>query len=415
MLSMTARHVPIVVKVHTPWPCGLWRTRKKKTTSRCPFPLGPAPTTPPPLHQSQSCADAASPAIGGGTAHAVGFPSLSFAPQTNCTLRGSGGCHRADLSVGWTAIELLTIVAPGCLLPSRILPSHVSPNIHSVRPSPRSTEPAPSAPVQPSVRSKMAVQAASGVTFVTGCWSSAALERFGQKSERGTKMASDRTSSRPRHRCTLRPIFTAAPPRVGQKGDQVGQVLLRELLIETGRHHRYGARPHLFDLVAGHADGFGRARHENDLAARIIAHQAVVRLARLRHDLGRLKAPHKARARIENGFEQVSLGSNLADVSEVGADVAPLVAELVARRDGDGRAGEDLLPSPHVPLVDQRQHVRDLLPLFLDVDVDQTIELLGPRVHRRRLLLDPQLDRVDPQRPQSGRRLAPGNHIEANR
>src|SRR5580704_13040610 len=297
---MTAKLVPTVVKAQTPFPCGLRRTRKKETINRRPLPSRVTPTTPPPLHHSQSWSEEASPAIAGGTAHAVGRPCLSFSPQTNCTLRGSGGRQGAALSVGWTATELLTIVAPGWRLPSRILPIQVSPNIQSVRPSPRSTDPAQSAPVQPSVRSKTAFHSASGVTPAS-CRGPSAKSHELPLANRIVNAKAIALS---------RLFFTPNSLRVGEEGDQVGQVLLSELFIEPGRHHRYGAGAHLFDLIAWNADRFRSAGHQHHFVRSAGPFQAVKDFAGFGHDLDWLITADETRAGKQDGFKQITLGAN---------------------------------------------------------------------------------------------------------
>ncbi len=90
---------------------------------------------------------------------------MSFGPQRKRTEGVLGGCHGLEASIGWMAIELLMSREFTVRLPSRIAPIQVSPNSHSMRPSFKSTVPATSPPVHPSVREKTAFHRSSITPF----------------------------------------------------------------------------------------------------------------------------------------------------------------------------------------------------------------------------------------------------------
>jgi hypothetical protein len=119
--------------------------------------------------------------------------------------------------------------------------------------------------------------------------------------------------------------------RVGKKGDQVGQILRRELFVESRRHYRDSARAHLLDLIARHADRFRRTGHEHHFVRRARPFQSIIDLAALRHDLDWLVTADETCAGKQDRFEQVSLGTDGADFGQVGANTSPLVSKLMTR------------------------------------------------------------------------------------
>src|SRR5579859_3636033 len=93
----------------------------------------------------------------------------------------------------------------------------------------------------------------------------------------------------------LRPPFC-----VLQKRDQIGQVLLAELLVQSRRHEGHGPGAHLRDFRPGDPRLRLRAGDQNDLIRRVLPQNAVVLLAALGEHDHRLVTADETRARINN-------------------------------------------------------------------------------------------------------------------
>ena len=133
-----------------------------------------------------------------------------------------------------------------------------------------------------------------------------------------------------------------------QEGDQVGQFLMGQLLVEAGGHDRDGAGADFVDLAAGDAGLLIDAGRQAQLVGRLAAEQAVVDLAVIRGDGDRLEAAHQAGAREYDRLEQVAIGSNRADLRQVRADVSAAIADGVARVASGFFAVEDKLAAADV-------------------------------------------------------------------
>ena len=150
-----------------------------------------------------------------------------------------------------------------------------------------------------------------------------------------------------------------------QERDQVGQLFGRELLLESGGHHGDGPRTDNVDLLARDPDLLVDAGREDDLAGRLLASDARVDAAVDRHDHDRLVAPHEAAVGEGDRLEQVAFGANPPDPRQVGPDLAPQIADRVARGTRRFRAVEHGLTAANVAPGDQLQQLVEPLGLLL--------------------------------------------------
>src|SRR3954470_96271 len=103
-----------------------------------------------------------------------------------------------------------------------------------------------------------------------------------------------------------------------EEGDEVGKLLGRELLVETGGHDRDGPQAHFLDLVARDAYLLVGAGREDDLVGGVFLGDAAEDPAVPRGDDDRLVAPDEAGAGEEDRLEEVTLVAGLADAGQVG-------------------------------------------------------------------------------------------------
>ena len=87
---------------------------------------------------------------------------------------------------------------------------------------------------------------------------------------------------------------------------------------------------------------------QGDLVQSVLADQAVLDLAVLGRDHHRLIAADKACAGKNDGFQQIAFGADFADVGQIGPDVAPEIADGMARRADGFRVLKHGLPAADV-------------------------------------------------------------------
>src|SRR5690606_38152808 len=118
-----------------------------------------------------------------------------------------------------------------------------------------------------------------------------------------------------------------SPACVFKEGDEIGQFLVSELGVQTGRHRAHGALPQFGEIRSGDANLRVRAGGENDFLGGFTTQDTAVFLTIVRdRDPGFITAD-KARARIDNRLEQIAFSADGSDRSEIRSDGAAKIAE----------------------------------------------------------------------------------------
>src|SRR5688572_10060917 len=117
-------------------------------------------------------------------------------------------------------------------------------------------------------------------------------------------------------------------PGALQEGQQVGELLARQLLGKAGRHQRDRAWLDVGDVGARNATFVAIHEYQHDGVAFALEHTGHGVPRRGRHD-DRLEAARKARVRKDDGLEQIALAADLPNRGQVGADGAATVADRV--------------------------------------------------------------------------------------
>src|SRR5437867_13049595 len=102
------------------------------------------------------------------------------------------------------------------------------------------------------------------------------------------------------------------PLRRLQEREQVGQFLAGELFVEAGRHHTYRTGAHLGDFSPGDARLDAGTGAEPDFVGRVAAQDAALLVTGPGGDDDRLGAAAEAGAGVDERFEQIARGANLA-------------------------------------------------------------------------------------------------------
>src|SRR5262249_16889533 len=130
--------------------------------------------------------------------------------------------------------------------------------------------------------------------------------------------------------------------------DEVGKVLLRELLIQSARHDRYRAGGELLEVLPSNPHLLGGAQDENQFVGPVLLQNSLEGPAVERDCLHGLVAAYEACAREDNRFQQVLLAAYAADARQVGSDLAAEITHLVASDAGSFRTIEHLLAAADV-------------------------------------------------------------------
>lgn len=136
--------------------------------------------------------------------------------------------------------------------------------------------------------------------------------------------------------------------RGAQEGDEVGEILRRELLFESGGHDGDRSGADLFDFVTRDAYFFEGVDFEDHFLGTVGFEDPAVDLAGGGGDGDGFVAADETGTGEDDRFEEIAFVADLSDASEVGADISSAIADGVAGEAGGFGAVEDSMSATDV-------------------------------------------------------------------